>query len=70
MEPRTEAERAAQALTQEVAGAVDLAAEVAEARRLAERYRYEFVDMEQFRIDGELFRSIPADMMLRYGFVT
>jgi len=27
------------------------------------------VDLEQFRIDHELFRSIPADMMLRYGFV-
>jgi type II secretory ATPase GspE/PulE/Tfp pilus assembly ATPase PilB-like protein len=69
MNTRTEAERAAQALAQEAAGAIDLAAEVAEARRLAERYRYEFVDMEQFRIDGELFRSIPADLMLRYGFV-
>jgi type IV pilus assembly protein PilB len=69
METRTEAERAAQALAQEVAGGVDLAAEVAEARRLADRYRYEFVDMDHFRIDGELFRSIPADMMLRYGFV-
>jgi type II secretory ATPase GspE/PulE/Tfp pilus assembly ATPase PilB-like protein len=39
------------------------------ARRLAERYRLEFVDMETFRIDQELFRSIPADLMLRYGFV-
>src|SRR4051812_19459265 len=25
--------------------------------------------METFRIDQELFRSIPADLMLRYGFV-
>src|SRR5262245_8497040 len=39
------------------------------AQRLAERYRLEFVDMEQFPIDQELFRSIPADLMLRYGFV-
>jgi type IV pilus assembly protein PilB len=44
-------------------------AELANARRLAERYRLELVDMEQFRIDQELFRSIPADLMLRYGFV-
>ncbi|MDE3154256.1 MAG: pilus assembly protein PilB, partial [Acidobacteriota bacterium] len=44
-------------------------AELARARRLAERYHLEFVDMEQFRIDQELFRSIPADLMLRYGFV-
>ena len=47
----------------------DSAEEVARARRLAERYRLEFVDMERFRIDQELFRSIPADLMLRYGFV-
>jgi type II secretory ATPase GspE/PulE/Tfp pilus assembly ATPase PilB-like protein len=43
--------------------------ELEQARRLAERYRVEFVDMDQFRIDQELFRSIPADLMLRYGFV-
>ena len=45
------------------------AAETERARRLAERYRLEFVDMHHFRIDQELFRSIPADLMLRYGFV-
>jgi type IV pilus assembly protein PilB len=50
-------------------GPGDRAAEVEEARRLAERYRLEFVDMETFRIDHELFRSIPADLMLRYAFV-
>jgi type IV pilus assembly protein PilB len=44
-------------------------AEVEQARRLAERYRLEFIDMDTFRIDQELFRSIPADLMLRYGFV-
>jgi type IV pilus assembly protein PilB len=46
-----------------------LAAEVAHARRLAERYRLPFVDMDEFHIDNELFRSIPAELMLRYGFV-
>jgi type IV pilus assembly protein PilB len=44
-------------------------AELAHARRLAERYRLELVDMEHFRIDNDLFRSLPADLMLRYGFV-
>jgi type II secretory ATPase GspE/PulE/Tfp pilus assembly ATPase PilB-like protein len=44
-------------------------AEIAHARHLAERYRFEFVDMEHFRIDNDLFRSIPADLMLRYEFV-
>ncbi len=44
-------------------------AEVLAARRLAERYRLDYLDMHEFRIDQELFRSIPADLMLRYGFV-
>src|SRR6187399_900447 len=47
----------------------DHAAEEVEARRLARRYQLEFVDLEQFHIDHALFRSIPADLMLRYGFV-
>src|SRR5438067_588516 len=47
----------------------DQRAELEQARRLAERYRLEFVDMDTFRIDQDLFRSIPADLMLRYGFV-
>ncbi len=34
-----------------------------------QRYQTEFVDLEHFHIDHALFRSIPADMMLRYGFV-
>ena len=49
--------------------AEDYSQEVARAQKLAERYRLEFVDMDEFRIDQELFRSIPADLMLRYGFV-
>ncbi len=44
-------------------------AALGQAHRLAERYRLEFVDMATFRIDQDLFRSIPADLMLRYGFV-
>src|SRR4026209_2777692 len=47
----------------------DHVAEVTRARQLAARYRREFVDMDEFRIDQELLRSIPADLMLRYGFV-
>ena len=50
-------------------GADERRAELDQARRLAERYRLEFVDMESFPIDQDLFRSIPADLMLRYGFV-
>jgi type IV pilus assembly protein PilB len=51
------------------ATAAERAAETAQARHLAERYRLPFVDLSQFSIDHELFRAIPADLMLRYGFV-
>ncbi|MCC7007853.1 MAG: type II/IV secretion system protein [Acidobacteria bacterium] len=51
------------------APAPDPVAEEVTARRLAERYELEFVDLDQFHIDHALFRSIPADLMLRYGFV-
>src|ERR1700745_2020671 len=44
-------------------------AELEQARRLAERYHVEFIDMDTFRIDQDLFRTIPADLMLRYGFL-
>ena len=44
-------------------------AEIARAKDLARRYRLEYVDMEHFNVDQDLFRSIPADLMLRYRFV-
>ncbi len=52
-----------------VATPEDYSEEIARTRKLAERYHVEFVDMDEFRIDQDLFRSIPADLMLRYGFV-
>jgi type IV pilus assembly protein PilB len=51
------------------ASAAERAAEAAQARRLAERYRLEYADISQLTIDHDLFRAIPADLMLRYGFV-
>jgi type II secretory ATPase GspE/PulE/Tfp pilus assembly ATPase PilB-like protein len=51
------------------AAAQDDGAERENARRLAERYRCPFVDLRDQRIDPELFRSIPAEMMFRYNFV-
>ncbi|TAK17556.1 MAG: type II/IV secretion system protein [Acidobacteria bacterium] len=50
-------------------GIADTAAEEATARRLALRYQLQFVNLDEFRIDHNLFRSIPAELMLRYGFV-
>ncbi|MGA7091626.1 MAG: GspE/PulE family protein [Candidatus Acidiferrales bacterium] len=48
---------------------LDDSAERDNARRLAERYRCPFVDLREQRIDPELFRSIPAELMFRYKFV-
>jgi len=39
------------------------------SKKLAERYRFPFVDLREQRIDPELFRAIQADLMFRYNFV-
>src|SRR5271167_1478600 len=52
-----------------VPGGTDDAAERDQARKLAERYRCPFVDLREQRIDPDLFRSIPAELMFRYKFV-
>ncbi len=39
------------------------------ARAAAQRLGIEYVDLETFTIDHELFRSIPVDLMFRYNFV-
>ncbi|HEX6466355.1 MAG TPA: pilus assembly protein PilB, partial [Terriglobales bacterium] len=41
----------------------------ARARDLAKRYRCEFVDLKNFHIQHELFKSVPVDLMFRYNFV-
>ncbi len=50
-------------------GPVDLEQERSQARRLAARYRCGFIDLQEQRIDADLFRTIPADLMFRYNFV-
>src|SRR3989304_886015 len=42
---------------------------VERARQLATRYRCEFVDLTKQRIDSDLFRLIPVDLMFRYHFI-
>ena len=39
------------------------------AREMATRYRCEFVDLGGYRLEAELFKSIPVDLMFRYSFV-
>ena len=50
-------------------GSGDAQQERDHARKLADRYRCGFIDLREQRIDPELFRTIPADLMLRYNFV-
>jgi type IV pilus assembly protein PilB len=54
---------------QTLATASDPQGEKEKSRRLAERYRCGFVDLFEQRIDPELFRSIPAELMFRFNFV-
>jgi type IV pilus assembly protein PilB len=43
--------------------------EEAQAIALAERLALPYVDLASFRVDPDLFRSIPVEWMLRYSFV-
>ena len=48
---------------------VDPSVEEEQARSLAARYHYEYIDLDEVSIDAELFRSIPVELMFRYNFV-
>jgi type II secretory ATPase GspE/PulE/Tfp pilus assembly ATPase PilB-like protein len=48
---------------------LDAASEETRARQLAERLGLPYVDLWTFRIDAEIFRSIPLEWMLRFEFV-
>src|SRR5579871_3651296 len=47
----------------------DGAANEQRTRDLAARYRSEFIDLRNYHLDAELFKSIPVDLMFRYNFV-
>jgi type IV pilus assembly protein PilB len=47
----------------------DPASETEQAKLIAQRYCCEFVDLKTTKIDHELFRTIPVDLMFRYHFV-
>jgi type IV pilus assembly protein PilB len=47
----------------------DAMSETDRAQMLARRYHAEFVDLKNFKIQHELFKSVPVDMMFRYSFV-
>src|SRR5215471_21719107 len=43
--------------------------ERAHAEALASRYHAEFVDLKNFRIQHDLLRTVPVELMFRYNFV-
>jgi len=43
--------------------------EQAQAELLAARYHAEFVDLKNFRIQHDLLRTVPVELMFRYNFV-
>jgi type IV pilus assembly protein PilB len=43
--------------------------EQSQAEALARRYRCEFIDLKESRIDPDLFRTVPVDLMFRYHFI-
>ena len=47
----------------------DVLSEELGAQRIAARMGLEYIDLDHFEIDPELFRSIPVDLMFRYNFV-
>ncbi|QOY86490.1 GspE/PulE family protein [Paludibaculum fermentans] len=53
----------------DVLRSIDPEREAEQARQLALRYRCEFVDLKAAKIDNDLFKSIPVDLMFRYNFV-
>ncbi len=43
--------------------------ERSQAEALARRYHAEFVDLKNFKIQHELLRTVPVELMFRYNFV-
>ena len=43
--------------------------ETANAQSLARRYRCEFIDLKNYKIQHEVVRAVPVDLMFRYNFV-
>ena len=45
------------------------AEQIDRARDIARRYRCEFIDLNDFQLQHDLFRKVPVDLMFRYNFV-
>jgi type IV pilus assembly protein PilB len=47
----------------------DPTGEAARAQRLADQYGFEYVELEHFQVDHQLFRDVPLELMIRYQFL-
>jgi type IV pilus assembly protein PilB len=52
-----------------VAGAFGVPDERVQAELLARRYRAEFADLKNFKIQHDLLRTVPVELMFRFNFV-
>jgi len=43
--------------------------EESRARELARRYRFEFVNLNSYKIQHELFKKVPVELMFRDNFI-
>ena len=48
---------------------IELFAEMEQARKVAERYHFEFVDLRDIHPDADLLRTISLELMVRYEFM-
>src|SRR5512132_1639987 len=46
-----------------------VADELERAQDTARRYRCEFVDLNDFQLQHDLFKKVPVDLMFRYNFI-
>src|ERR1700751_226647 len=51
------------------AGPEKPATETDRAQDIARRYRCEFIDLNGFQLQHDLFKKVPVDLMFRYNFV-
>jgi type IV pilus assembly protein PilB len=47
----------------------DPTGEAARAQRLAQQYGFEYVNLEHFQVDHQLFKDVPLELMIRYQFL-
>jgi Type II secretory pathway, ATPase PulE/Tfp pilus assembly pathway, ATPase PilB len=47
----------------------DPTGEAARAQRMADQYGFDYVNLDHFVVDHELFRNIPLELMIRYQFL-